>query len=156
MAMAKKSEFADNNLILNLDELDVEHLLPQKWNTYWKLPNGEVITNDEQIDKIKNSIKFYKLISNPNTTEEFIINRELLLHTIGNLTLIHNKVNKEIRNYAFSDKKEKIFENTNLNLNKTLFNLQQWNEDLIKKRSKELFNYACQIWKDPESLIKSH
>ncbi|MGN1035562.1 MAG: DUF262 domain-containing protein [Rhodocyclaceae bacterium] len=156
MAMAKKSEFADNNLILNLDELDVEHLLPQKWNTYWKLPNGEVITNDEQIDKIKNSIKFYKLISNPNTTEEFIINRELLLHTIGNLTLIHNKVNKEIRNYAFSDKKEKIFENTNLNLNKTLFNLQQWNEDLIKKRSKELFNYACQIWKDPESLIKLH
>ena len=156
MAMAKKSEFADNNLILNLDELDVEHLLPPKWNTYWKLPNGEVITNDEQIDKIKNSIKFYKLISNPNTTEEFIVNRELLLHTIGNLTLIHNKVNKEIRNYAFSDKKEKIFENTNLNLNKTLFNLQQWNEDLIKKRSKELFNYACQIWKDPESLIKSH
>lgn len=156
MAMAKKSEFADNNLILNLDELDVEHLLPQKWNTYWKLPNGEVITNDEQIDKIKNSIKFYKLISNPNTTEEFITNRELLLHTIGNLTLIHNKVNKEIRNYAFSDKKEKIFENTNLNLNKTLFNLQQWNEDLIKKRSKELFNYACQIWKDPESLIKLH
>lgn len=156
MAMAKKSEFADNNLILNLDELDVEHLLPQKWNTYWKLPNGEVITNDEQIEKIKNSIKFYKLISNPNNTEEFITNRELLLHTIGNLTLIHNKVNKEIRNYAFSDKKEKIFENTNLNLNKTLFNLQQWNEDLIKKRSKELFNYACQLWKDPESLIKLH
>lgn len=154
MAMAGKSELSENSL--NLDELDVEHLLPQKWNTYWKLPNGEIVENDEQIEKIKNSIKFYKLISNPNTTEEFITNRELLLHTIGNLTLIHNKVNKEIRNYAFSDKKEKIFENTNLNLNKTLFNLQQWNEDLIKKRSKELFNYACQIWKDPESLIKLH
>lgn len=154
MAMAGKSELSENSL--NLDVLDVEHLLPQKWNTYWKLPNGEIVENDEQIEKIKNSIKFYKLISNPNTTEEFITNRELLLHTIGNLTLIHNKVNKEIRNYAFSDKKEKIFENTNLNLNKTLFNLQQWNEDLIKKRSKELFNYACQIWKDPESLIKLH
>lgn len=154
MAMAGKSELSENSL--NLDVLDVEHLLPQKWNTYWKLPNGEIVENDEQIEKIKNSIKLYKLISNPNTTEEFITNRELLLHTIGNLTLIHNKVNKEIRNYAFSDKKEKIFENTNLNLNKTLFNLQQWNEDLIKKRSKELFNYACQIWKDPESLIKLH
>ena len=62
------------------EQLTVEHLLPQKWETHWPLPEGE----------------------DPRASAD---EREMVLHTFGNLTLINGKLNPHVSNGPWSLKK---------------------------------------------------
>src|SRR5690606_9309136 len=53
--------------------LTVEHLMPQSWEAHWPLPHGE-------------------------HTELAAANRRRLIHTIGNLTLLNNRLNPLVSN----------------------------------------------------------
>lgn len=125
---SEKSE--DTHVARNLQ---LEHLLPQKWQTYWPLPPN----------------------SDPEAHHRAIQRRERLLHTLGNLTLVRAKLNKSVSNSAWSIKRAELAKHTTLHLNKRL--LEQWGESdfeeaAITSRSGTLAALACQVWPRPASI----
>lgn len=107
-------------------KLSVEHLMPRKWRTdSWPLPGAM----DEEVE---------------------IENRERALHTIGNLTLLRQKLNASVSNGAFHAKQKAILKYSALNLNRPLAAWDGWDEGAIQKRSDELFRVAKRIWTGPE------
>ena len=105
--------------------LTIEHLMPQSWHEHWPLPG----------------------VSSP---EEERSVRESLLHTIGNLTLVTDKLNPSLSNGPWPAKREKILEHSALNLNRPLAKLNDWTERKITSRSARLFDTARTIWPCPE------
>lgn len=76
--------------------------------------------------------------------------RETWLHTIGNLTL--TGYNSEFSDRSFQEKRdmEGGFKMSPLRLNAGLGQLDQWNEDAIKRRSDRLAQLALETWAAPK------
>jgi uncharacterized protein with ParB-like and HNH nuclease domain len=106
---------------IDLEELTIEHIMPQKLNEVWKKRLG---TNFDEIHK-----KY--------------------LHTLGNLSLTSK--NSQLSNNSFEEKQKIDFQNSRLKLNFNLDGLNNWNEELIILRAKNLSNEAIKIWKYPTS-----
>ena len=104
------------------DQLTVEHLLPQEWKTRWPLP--------------------------VDATAETMTKRMQLLHTLGNLTLLTEKLNPRVSNGPWSSKVPAIKKHSKLNLNLDLMNRwsETWGETTIVERGESLFKHARQIW----------
>ncbi len=107
-------------------KLTIEHVLPQEWETHWPLPTELAV-------------------------DEATKRREFLLHTIGNLTLVTDKLNPAMSNSPWASKKAALSEHTSMAMNRKLLALNDWNEAAIKSRSKELFLLAKKIWPRPET-----
>jgi len=109
-------------------DLEIEHILPQKWFTHWSLP-GERPAEVERIE------------------------RDEAKNRIGNLTILTDKLNPSISNAAWDDKREAIQEHTVLRLNKHLVTdwSDEWNEDMISERGEWLATQASVVWPEPES-----
>lgn len=77
------------------------------------------------------------------------------LHTIGNLTI--SGYNSELSNKDFSDKKD-IYRESNISLCRSICEYEKWNDESIKKRAKDLYNIALNIWGLPEkyNLLKEN
>ena len=114
----RQSELSEEQT-LPKKKLSVEHILPRGWAVNWPLP--------EETGEAKDR-------------------RELLLHTLGNLTLVTNKLNSTLSNDAWSKKRKTLRISSILNLNADLIEREEWNETEIKRRSKELFRLAKKIW----------
>lgn len=95
--------------------LDIEHIMPQKLTEYWRSHLGD------DWEKTHN----------------------LLLHTIGNLTL--TAYNPEISNGNFEQKKS-YYSNSHLEMNKYFENGGKWTKEDIEFRSEYLANKALEIW----------
>jgi uncharacterized protein with ParB-like and HNH nuclease domain len=108
--------------------LQIEHLLPQEWSHHWSL-SGEKPREVEQIerDKLKNSI--------------------------GNLTILTDKLNPSISNAPWDEKREAIADHTVLRINRHLVRewRDEWNEQTITERSKWLATKASAVWPGPGS-----
>lgn len=119
--------------------LTVEHILPQAWE----------------------SSGHYSI---PDMTDSQRIERNRILHTFGNLTLLTQALNSSVSNGPFhsivdpiSDevidegKRIKIAANSLLKMNAYFQSLTQspWEEKAILKRADNLFNQALQIWIRP-------
>ncbi len=100
----------------------IEHLLPQGWQAHWPLP--------EDVDK-----------------DQATKDREQLVHTIGNLTLLSGKLNTLISNGSWDKKLQHILEHSMSNINKQLPAV--WDEEAIRQRSTVLFEDAILIWPYP-------
>lgn len=100
---------------IQLDSLSIEHIMPQKLNQWWREHLGE----------------------------NWAITHELLLHSLGNLTL--TGYNAELSNDNFY-KKQEYFKYSNLELNKYLSNLQTWCREDIEARADYLADIALKIW----------
>ena len=109
--------------------LTIEHLLPVAWaQEDWPVPEGKYSKDD----------------------------RKVLLHSLGNLTLVNDKLNPALSNFAWSYKRKELEKHSNLHLNKTLVNKEytsslqidsdMWNEDSISERGNWLADQICQIW----------
>lgn len=105
-------------------KLTIEHVLPQEWEAHWPLPSG--VSVDEATKR-----------------------RDLLLHTIGNLTLVTDKLNPAMSNGPWSSKKAALAEHCSLALNRKLTAQSDWREAAIDARSRELFVLAKKIWPRP-------
>ena len=116
--------------------LTIEHLLPQHWEEYWPIPDG---------------------IGHA----EARIRRDKLVHSIGNLTLLTNKLNARQKNYPWQDfinyagketpgKRSELKRKTVLFLNEELKDLDDWDEDAIERRRDELFCVAKRVWTFPK------
>lgn len=120
-AQAYKSEPI---LTFDLARLQIEHVLPQKWEANWPLAEGGVTADD----------------------------RNWALHGIGNLTLVSSKLNPSLSNGPWSvegglGKRDALGEHSKLELNRRLLaGHESWNEEQMQLRADELFKMASAIW----------
>jgi|AntDeeMinimDraft_4_1070355.scaffolds.fasta_scaffold00326_20 uncharacterized protein with ParB-like and HNH nuclease domain len=109
-------------------DLEIEHILPQKWSTHWSLP-GERPAEVEHME------------------------RDDAKNRIGNLTILTDKLNPSISNAAWDDKREAIQDHTVLRLNKHLVTSwsDEWNEETIAERGEWLSERASEVWPEPDA-----
>jgi uncharacterized protein with ParB-like and HNH nuclease domain len=98
-----------------LSSLQIEHVMPQTLTDTWKMALGE---NWETV-------------------------YDLLLHTVGNLTL--TGYNAPLSNDDYSRKRE-ILLTSHLELNKYFEAVTEWNEQAIRQRAEVLANKALKVW----------
>jgi len=106
------------------DGLTIEHVMPQKWEKHWPLPEGA-------------------------DADEGEAQRNRSLHTIGNLTLLTDKLNPAASNAAWPKKRDEILKHSILKLNLRLKDAATWDEEAIRARGAELFEHAKAIWPRP-------
>ena len=103
--------------------LTIEHIMPVGWNTdNWKLSEG--------IDR-----------------EE----RNTLINTIGNLTLVTQPLNSSMSNAAWAIKRAELQKHSRLMLNKELPSQPSWSEVDIRTRSSEMAKLISKRWPGPNS-----
>jgi uncharacterized protein with ParB-like and HNH nuclease domain len=109
-------------------DLEIEHILPQDWSHNWSLPGEE----PAEVERIE---------------------RDEIKNTIGNLTVLTDKLNPSISNASWDDKREAIKEHTVILLNQTLVDTwhEEWNEETIAERGAWLADQASSIWHEPNS-----
>ena len=109
------------------ERLSVEHVLPQSWRSHWPLPETD--------------------------REETAVQRDQLLHTLGNLTLVTGKLNSGLSNGPYMAKRVALAEQSRLRLN-TLFQTQlTWDENVIVLRGEELISQLLSIWGAPDQSL---
>jgi len=107
-------------------KLLIEHLLPQSWKQHWPLSGS----GDE--------------------TEE-ATERDRVLHTIGNLTLVTKSLNPALSNGPWAKKRKEIRKYGALSINRDVAEEDEWNESRIGDRSRELFKTARKVWPYPNT-----
>ena len=107
-----------------LDNLHIEHVMPQAWHSNWPLPDD--VAGDG----------------------EAVAERDRAIHTIGNLTLVNGRLNSSLSNAPWDSKRETLADHSVLFLNKWLVNEgpEVWDETAIEKRAKWLHERAVKIW----------
>lgn len=109
--------------------LTIEHVMPQKWDTYWPLSQDGV---------------------DPISEQKAIARRNMLVNTLGNLTLITGSLNPALSNSSWSMKRPELLKFTKLNLNQYFHSPESnlWDEAAIRSRSEHLFSHVVRIWPD--------
>lgn len=108
-----------------LGSLTIEHVMPQEWEKNWPLVN--------EVDQVS-----------------AVAERDTLIHTIGNLTLLTGKLNSTLSNASFSEKRPAIIQESALRLNTYFHEINAWNESEILRRGSHLFEIAKRIWPFPQ------
>ena len=106
-------------------QLQIEHVMPQAWESHWPLPGG--VSPEE---------------------------RKVNLQRIGNLTLVSGKLNSGLSNGPWLDLSEKqrgkrsgLHKHTMLMINRNLLDeFQEWGDVAISARADRLFADAKEIW----------
>ena len=94
--------------------LTIEHLMPVGWREReWPLPEG-----------IDIEVSTYQ--------------RNTLIHTIGNLTLVTQKLNSSMSNDGWNSKKDELQEHSVMLLNNELLSQLAWDEETIGTRSRRM------------------
>lgn len=140
-----RTERSEERVPLDLDALDIDHVMPQAWTAHWPLPDGTHVTTDEAAAAAIR--RFAPEGVDPRTDE--ILRRQDAIPRIGNLTLVHYGVNRSLQNSAFGPKRKALFEHSNLHLNRQLMQCTEWNEAGIAARGEALAQLALSIWPGP-------
>jgi uncharacterized protein with ParB-like and HNH nuclease domain len=121
--------------------LTIEHVLPQKWFEHWPL-DGDTISEDDfnlaehaVMTEVDQNGKYHK-----------ISNRNRVLHSFGNLTILTSSLNPAVSNSSFNVKKAEIANQSTLVLNTYFNSKSDWNEAEIFTRGKSLYDTICKIW----------
>jgi hypothetical protein len=121
--------------------LTIEHLLPQTWFEYWPL-DGDTISEDD----FKISVHAVMTETDKDGKYHKIENRNKMLHTIGNLTILTSSLNPSVSNSSFDIKKQEIGLQSTVILNTYFQDKPIWDEEQIKKRSQYLYDQIRKIW----------
>ena len=100
---------------ISFEKLTIEHVMPQTLTEYWQNHLGE----------------------------DWETTRELLLHTLGNLTL--TAYNSELSNDTWETKKE-LLSRSHLEINEYFKDKRAWKREDIELRSISLADIALRIW----------
>lgn len=105
---------------------NIEHIMPRKWNLHWPLPEGSRGEGE----------------------------RDALIHTIGNLTLLTGRLNTKVSNGPWSSpdgKRAGLEAHDVLQLNRELLKKagDNWTDASIRSRSDELTKFIIEIWPAP-------
>lgn len=109
-------------------KLHVEHVMPQSWEQWWPLPS--------------------------NATIDAASRRTEIIHTIGNLTLVKDKLNARLSNAPWNTggddcKRSSLQQHGLMRLNSMLASHEHWSETTIRSRSDQLLTHALRIWARP-------
>ncbi|GAA3304286.1 DUF262 domain-containing protein [Glutamicibacter nicotianae] len=122
------------------EKLEIEHLMPRGWRTHWD--------------------------TDPKMELERAQERDVLVNSLGNLTLITKSLNGSLSNRPWTDQEAKgmrdggapgtgkhslLDEYSLLVLNKKILSnhVEGWNENDITARSASLVESICEVWKRP-------
>ena len=107
-----------------LHKLQIEHIMPQSWFANWPLPD------------------------NVADVEEATERRKQAIHTIGNLTLVNDRLNPSLSNASWGSKRTALADHSILFLNKRLVNDEPnvWDETAIVERAEWLHEVAVRVW----------
>ena len=75
-------------------------------------------------------------------------NRDRVIHSIGNLTLVNDKLNSSISNGPWANKRAELDKHSVLLLNKDLLDNAPdgWDETAIAARARRLCQAAIKVW----------
>jgi len=80
-----RTEKTEEPIPLALDSLDIDHILPRSWHTYWPLADGTKISVEEAFA----AAPLRYLTEGVNAKSKAILKREDAVPRMGNLTLVH-------------------------------------------------------------------
>ena len=108
-------------------KLAIEHVMPRKWTMHWPLPEGSRGEGE----------------------------RDALIHTLGNLTLLTNRLNSKVSNGPWigeSGKRQGLEAHDVLLLNRELLKSakETWTDSMIRTRSELLANLIVSVWPTPQ------
>jgi len=121
--------------------LTIEHVMPQSWFANWKL-EGEYVSEED----FRLAIHAVNMEDDKNGKYHKIENRNKVLHTIGNLSILTGSLNPSVSNASFAIKKQELAKHSTLVLNTYFQALDEWDEVEIQQRSLVLFDAIRQIW----------
>jgi hypothetical protein len=104
----------------------IEHVLPRKWQPHW-----------------------------PLSGDQTSVQRDAVVNTLGNLTLLTGSLNSKISNAAWvsdSGKRSALQEHDVLMLNRRLLESggNRWGDDLIRQRTDRLIDVITKVWGVPD------
>lgn len=112
----------DSKEKIKMENITIERVMPEKLTDDWR--------------------RMLKA-ENENANVEEIHNN--YLHSLGNLTV--TGYNSELKNKTFKEKKELMKAKSNIHLNKYFENIEIWDKEAIKERSKFLAGEICEVLK---------
>ena len=73
--------------------------------------------------------------------------RDRIIHTIGNLTLLTQNLNSKLSNAPWTEKRYPLAQHSVLALTRnTLLDKEHWDEESIRRRGEQLYMAATKIW----------
>ena len=124
--------------VIEYDNLQIEHVLPQSWVSHWPLysPEGPQLAQDKDDPVwLKHSQE-----------------RDLALNRIGNLTLVTGTFNRDASNKAWDVKRPEFAKQKTLVINHDVASSEVWDEQHMKERAGHLADVVIRIWPDAERL----
>jgi hypothetical protein len=117
------------------DGLTIEHVMPRNWLENWPIPADDLESTERKLT--------------------FVQNRNHVLHTLGNLTLITGSLNPALSNETWQKKRPELVKYSKLNLNRYFHRpsdpeaedeLAVWHEETIAQRAEHLADLATEVW----------
>jgi len=129
----------NKNELVSIDSaLTVEHILPQNWIEHWPLQDGN--KGLTEVELLLNELE----PQNANATATR--NRNSVLQTFGNLTILTQALNSAASNSAWPEKKAELLRHSLLPINQQLHSIDAWDEGTIADRANALLNRALELW----------
>lgn len=129
----------------NLTQLDIDHIMPKSWYNHWPIESNSNITEQEA----QGASRAEQLGETLTDTQKQILQRQVAISRLGNLTLLNLSVNREAQNREFPVKRELLIRNTNLSLNVQLLNCGAWDVEEIARRGEHLADTAVELYPSP-------
>lgn len=107
-------------------DLTIEHVLPQEWRAHWPLPDvDDLVAAEQERDRIK--------------------------QTMGNLTLVTNRLNPKMSNGPWTTKREALRKLSVLLISSDIRDAEIWDERSIRDRAARLADVAIELWPGPDA-----
>lgn len=114
--------------------LTIEHIMPQNWQDKWPLAGYEDLESIDEFD-----IEY----------RPKMLSRNGVVNTLGNLTLLTQKLNSSVSNGPYATKMPAVRAHSSLALNRDLNGWNHWDEETIRQRGEMLFKAARRVWSGP-------
>jgi hypothetical protein len=122
--------------------LQIEHVLPVNWSENWPIGPVKIPALQAQFPHLaKDDLAEYA---------DAIRLRNLVRHTLGNLTLLNKYLNPAASNGSYLTKLVE-YKHSVLRLNRHFDNTLAWDEKNIEARGKLLGKRMCEIWPKPNA-----
>jgi hypothetical protein len=129
------------NITIN-SALSVEHVMPRRWFRTWPLSDGTLVS--EEFAREAKTTAQLGLHLDQRSAEA--AQRQFVVDTFGNLTLLTHSLNASVSNGPFVEKRTAITEQSALGLNRFFQTVDRWDNDAIGRRGALLFRDAVKIW----------
>jgi len=123
---------------IGLDKLQVEHVLPRKWQAHWPLRDAAGNLVDPG--------------ASDAVSTQLVFGRQQALDRFGNLTLVTQAFNLDVSNLGWSAKRPEFAKQGALVINKGIAAVEEWGEAAIDARGAFLAEVATRVWPAPAAL----